>query len=105
MKVLLMNNDGNNKAYFINPKKKREKEDLKPIETITKEDIFDIITYMIDNSVELDEYKEGLLQNPAQDTIYKSLYNNFKNVIDNKNLIINEIDLKFKLAEEKYIKK
>jgi len=105
MKILKINNDGKtNRAYFVNPQKSTGLPFEQDIDKLTKEDVFDIVDYMIDNEVEMDEYKEGLLPNPAQDTIYKSLYNNLKGVLDSKASIIAEVDAKFKEAEEKYLK-
>ncbi len=105
MKILMINNDGKtNKAYFVNPKKSIPSTLKLDIDKITKEDVFDIVDYMIENEVEMDEYKDGLLPNPAQDTIYKSLYTNLKGIIDSKDTIIAEVDAKFKEAEEKYTK-
>lgn len=105
MKILIINNDGKNtKAYFLNPKKSGLPNSIQDIEKITKEDVFDMIDYMIDNEVEIDEYKEGDIPNQIQDAIYKSLYSNFKSILDNKTSMISEIDALFKKAEDKYLK-
>ena len=103
MKIMVINEK---KGYYINPKKSKSGSvEMVDIEKITKEDIFDILDYMIDNDVEMDECKDNdSLPNPAQATIYKSLYTNFNGVINSKATIMSDVDNKFKEAENKYIK-
>lgn len=102
MKIMVIKD---NKGYYINPAKINPGSDnLVEIEKISKEDIFDIIDYMIDNDIDMDEFKDGLLPNPAQETIYKNLYLKLIGVNNSKKNIISEVNDKFKDAEEKYIK-
>lgn len=106
MKILIIENDGkNNKGYFINPNKSKTPnpaDSKQPIESITKEDVFDIVEYLIDNDIEFDEYQENLLPNLVQATVYESIFNNLKTITDNKKAIIDEVNNAFKDAETKY---
>ena len=109
MKILMIKNDGkNNKGFYLNPKKvediTRIDINTNPVEDITKEDILDMVDYIIENDVELDPYSKGILPNPVQDIIYENLYNQFVNIINNKDIIKKQIDDKFKEAESKYNK-
>lgn len=107
MKILKIEvDDKNNKGYFINPSSIKDltnyENEYKSIEEISKEDILGIIDYMINHDVILDEYTDGCLANPAQAIIYKNLYDNFTNLISNKDAIIKRIDDEFAEAERKY---
>ena len=93
--------NGNKRAKFLNT----ETSNYEYIETIKKENIINLIEYIIENdNVEIDAYKEGLLQNPVQDIIYKNLYFKFNDLIKNKQEFLKSINEKFKAAENEYIK-
>ena len=77
--------------------------DYKNVDLVEKEDILSILALIVNEDIEMDEYKpEEPLPNPVHDIIYKSLYTKFKNVCENKELIKKEIDDKFVLSENKY---
>lgn len=77
--------------------------DYKNIDLIEKEDVLELLTYMIDNEIEMDTYdSENPLPNPVHDVIYKNLYVKFADVYNSKNAIKKEIDDKFLSAETKY---
>lgn len=77
--------------------------DYKSIDLIEKEDVLSILTLMVDEEVEMDEYKEDSpLPNPVHDLIYKNLYLKFKTISENKERIKQEIDDKFRASESKY---
>ena len=50
----------------------------------------------------IDEIREGDLPNPVQQTIYESVSKKLSSLIDSKSKIIEEVNAKFKDAEEKY---
>ena len=95
------------KGLFINPCVLGESgginEKYKDIKTITKEDILSIIDFTIENDIEMDEYDESLLLNPADRVIYENLYNHLLQLKDSRDDLIKQIDDKFKEAEEKYL--
>jgi hypothetical protein len=99
--------EGKTVAEFLNPKNLKDREaknsDYLTIDQITKEDVFDMIDYLLDNDVEFDTYENGKISSQVQDTIYKSLYESFTSAQNSKNDIKNEIDLKFSEAEKKYL--
>ena len=96
------------KGFFINPshidKEKSIDNQYKNIEMISKEDILSMIDFIMENDIEMDEYKETLLPNPAQKIIYENLYNHLSNLKNCKDDLIKQTDKKFKDAEEKYLK-
>lgn len=76
----------------------------KQIEETTKEDILIILDYMINNDIEMDEInQENDLFHPVQETIYSELYLQLSKFITEKENIIEEVNEKFKEAENKYI--
>ncbi|WP_161380099.1 hypothetical protein [Staphylococcus hominis] len=42
------------------------------------------------------------IDNPAEEIIYVNIYNQFKEIIEDKTNIIDSINEEYKLAEEKY---
>lgn len=92
--------NGNKKGKFFNLKTNKYED----IETITKENIIDLIHYILDNDTNVETYIEGTLQNPVQDIIYKNLFAKFDDLIKNKQDILKKIDDEFRKAENEYIK-
>lgn len=94
------------KGLFINPKKVNHEvsidEQYKTVDLITKEDILDILDYWIDDDIEMDPYDQNELPNPAQATIYNSLYAHFEKIKINKEQIKKEVDDVFSEEEKKY---
>lgn len=80
-----------------------EEDCYKNIENIDKENVLMILNYIIENDVDYDKYESGILQNPAQDLIYKELSQDMDDLKNKKESILKEIDSEFKEAEEKYI--
>lgn len=94
------NENGNNKAKFLNIKQNAYED----IETITKENILELLHFILKNDVKIQSYDEKPIPNPAQRVIYKNLYDKFNNLIENKSQILLEIDNSFAEAEQKYTK-
>lgn len=73
------------------------------IEQIGKQDILDLLKAAIeDEAFEIDEYKEEAIKNPAQNIIYKHIYEKFSDLLDNKQSIMQTAESKYKDAFEKY---
>ena len=102
----MIKSDGkNNCGWFLNPKgiESPKDTDYKKIDYITKDDILDILNYILDNNCEFDKYEDDILPNPIQATIYSNLYTNFNNLTSSKKQIIKEVDDVFAASEKKYL--
>ncbi len=106
MKILkIESNKKNNCGKFLNPTIKNPKDDdYKMIETITSKDVFDMIDYMMENDVEMDDYNNpnNQLPNPVQKTIYTSLYQNFTSIINKKEETKSEVNKEFETLEREF---
>lgn len=90
------------KGYIATPTNNSNPNE-KQIEETTKEDILNILDYMISNDIEMDEMtEENDLLNPVQKIIYSELYSHFSSFLTEKENIIKEVNDKFKEAENKY---
>lgn len=70
----------NNKVLFLN-----SDDDWKEIDTINKKDLLYLMDKVIfEDDFEMDEYDEDNIANKAHQIIYKSLYEKFKNLLENK---------------------
>ena len=89
----------NGKGYFLN-----EKENLQEIHEICKEDLLRLLDSATDSDTdfEMDEMKDGNIQNEAHRIIYDSLYRKFKALLENKNQFIDESERLYKEALQKY---
>ena len=75
------------------------------IDLIEKEDILRLMKLCIDEEViyDISENQGGLkINSPAQKIIYDQIVSKFKELIDNKENIINNVHTDFKKAFEKY---
>lgn len=106
MKLLKISTEDQKGGFFLNPKTSQKGDtielDYRPIETITKQDVFDMLDYLLEFPVEFDPYVEASLPNPVQREIYKNLYASFIEALGNKDQIIKDIDDQFSEAEKKY---
>ena len=82
MKYLHIND---NKGFF----KINEIEELKSIDSISKDDIFKLINLLMEKEdFEMDEFKDELIQNKAHNIIYRNLYQRFLELKQEKNIIL-----------------
>lgn len=89
----------NNIGYFYST----EINDFLEIDKIDRDSVLFIIDYIMkNNDIVVDEYKKDIILNKAQDIVYQSLYIKLKELIDEKENIINEINEKYKEAFSKY---
>lgn len=72
------------------------------IDQIGKDHLLTLLKLASIEDFEMDEYKEELLQNPAHNIIYKSVYNKFKDFLSNKTRFKDSVDALYKAALEKY---
>lgn len=109
MKLLrLYNNGKNTEAQFYDISQENngvfDEKYYKRIELIENEDVKDLLTYIFshDETDLFDTFVEGSLQNPAQNVIYKDLYEELSKVNESKEGIIKKVDDSYKAIEEKY---
>lgn len=60
------------------------------------------IEVILESNVTMDNYEDKKIDNPAEEIIYSNIYNQFKEIIEDKTNIIDSINEEYKLAEEKY---
>ncbi|MBU2926277.1 hypothetical protein Q4530_17460 [Colwellia sp. 1_MG-2023] len=94
MKILKIDSD---KGYFSTDGK-----NWIAIDEITKEGILSLLNNIIENDVELDEYNECLLKNPAHRIIYENIYKNFEPILNNKSTFEDDCANLYKDAFIKY---
>lgn len=89
----------NGKGYFLNANNK-----MQEIHEINKEDILRLLDFATDSKInfEIDEIKDGNIQNEAHKIIYSGLYNKLKGLLNNKNRFIDECENLYKDAVQKY---
>lgn len=96
MKLLKINN--NRGEFSIDGK------EYKPMEEITKEDIFKIMQIVMDDEeIEIDKITEEIIiHSPAQKIIYENIFNKISQLKENKQDIIDECEKEYRDAFNKY---
>ena len=89
----------NGKGFFLN-----SDGNLQEIHDIRKEDILRLLDLATDNSVnfEMDEIKDGNIQNEAHRIIYDGIYRKFSELLENKSRFVDESEILYKDAFSKY---
>ncbi len=87
-----------NCAQFLN----LTENEYRNITEITSNDIYTLLEVILESSVSMDNHKDKKIDNPAEEIIYSNIYDQFKEIIDDKKSIIDSINEEYKLAEEKY---
>lgn len=77
MKILKIED---NKGYFY----LSSDNDWKPIDQIDKDGLMELLNNYLASDVEMDAYDESLIQNQAHQIIYKSIFDKFSALNDNK---------------------
>ena len=88
-----------NKGYY---KVDETEENWLEIDKISKEDLLTLLKFATEKKVEMDEYKDQLLQNPAHNIIYRNIYGKFSDLIVNKTRFRDSVELMYKAAIDKY---
>jgi hypothetical protein len=78
------------------------KDEYRNITEITSNDIYKLLEVILESNVTMDNYEVKKIDNPAEEIIYVNIYNQFKEIIEDKTNIIDSINEEYKLAEEKY---
>lgn len=108
MKLLrLKNDDKHTEGQFLDLSERKEgvsdESCYKSVELIEKEDVLDMLTYMLDHDdCSFDPFDEKALQNPAQQLIYKELHSELTKVYASRKEIVQRINDQFKEIESKY---
>ena len=88
----------NNKVFFLN-----SSNEWKEIDTINKNDLLYLMDkIIIEEDFEMDEYNEDSIANKAHQIIYKSLYDKFKSLLEDRTRFHDESRKLYKEAYEKY---
>lgn len=91
----------NNKGYFLKQENEQPDQWIE-IDKISKEDLMNLLESAISTEFEIDEYKEENIAHKAHQIVYKSIYEKFIDLINNKKSFIDECDSQYRNAVEKY---
>lgn len=94
MKVLRVKD---NQGFFAT-----EKDDFKPIDKISKENLLKLIDLALEQDVELDEYNDLKIRNQAHQIIYKSIYEKLLELKNRKNEFKDKSERLFLSEYERY---
>ncbi len=87
----------NNKGHFLS-----SSNEWTEIDKISKEDLMYLLNKVVYEDFEIDEYVEEEIGHKAHQIVYKSIYEKFSELVENKNVFRDECDSLFKEAIEKY---
>lgn len=74
-----------------------------PIDKITKDELLNLVQRVLNKKdIEFDEYDEEKIANPAHQIIYKSVYDNLKDLFESKDEFLDESETLFYEAYERY---
>lgn len=90
-----------NKGYFLKQEKDQPDQWIE-IDKISKEDLINLLESAISTDFEIDEYIEENIGHKAHQIVYKSIFEKFTDLINNKKSFIDECDTQFRSAIEKY---
>lgn len=85
------------KGYFDNGD-----DGWRPIDEIDKDGLMRLLNLFVDSDVEMDDYDEAKLSHQAQQIIYKSIFEKFNNLKENKSKFKDESDRMYLSAIQKY---
>jgi len=88
-----------NKGYY---RTEGTSEEWVELDQISKDDLLKLIEKATTEEFVMDEYKDELLQNPAQNIIYKNIYGKFTELLSNKTRFQDSVNLMYKSAIDKY---
>ena len=95
MKILKIENG---KGYFFNSKSSAWKQ----IDEIDKEALLNLLEIFVAEEVEIDEFQDTLIQNQAQEIIYRNIHQKFEELKKNKNMFKDEADRMYLEEIQKY---
>ena len=77
--------------------------EITPIDQINKEGLMMLLDLYINrDDIEMDSYEEHPIENPAQQIIYKNIFDNFSELVDSKNKFKDEGERLYLDAIQKY---
>lgn len=97
MKVLKIENK---QGLFYDEEEKK----YKTIKEIRKEDILSIALKIVETNAEFESYEEDKIVNHAEKIIYKRLSEEFEELVESRESILNLVDERFKELNDKYKK-
>lgn len=104
MKILRINSK---RAFFVKPSEWRDgvsedDQSFKPITNISKDDLIEIVDYLLTGEFEMDKCEEDSIANPAEMIVYKKIYEGLEQASKQKSKIMEDIDSRFDAAVKKY---
>lgn len=90
-----------NKGYFLKQEKEQPDQWIE-IDKISKEDLMNLLESAISTDFEIDEYIEENIGHKAHQIVYKSIFEKFTDLINNKKSFFDECDSQYRSAIEKY---
>jgi hypothetical protein len=90
-----------NKGYFLKQEKEQPDQWIE-IDKISKEDLMNLLESAMSTDFEIDEFIEENIGHKAHQIVYKSIFEKFTDLINNKKSFIDECDLQFRSAIKKY---
>ncbi|PNI01539.1 hypothetical protein C1N32_20260 [Vibrio diazotrophicus] len=76
--------------------------DWEPIDKIGKEHLLMLLDICVEQDVQMDEYIDENIKNPAHNIIYKNVYQKLLDFVSNKQGFIDEVEDLYRGALEKY---
>lgn len=72
------------------------------LDQINKEHLLSLLKFASKEDFEMDEYDDGILQNPAHNIIYRNIHGKFKDFLTNKTRFQDSVEAAYKTAIDKY---
>lgn len=79
-----------------------DSDDWKPVDEIDKDGLMKLLNFFLDSDVEMDNFDENALSNQAQQIIYKSIFEKFSSLKENKGKFKDESERTYLDAIQKY---
>ncbi|MFZ3421474.1 hypothetical protein [Vibrio harveyi] len=76
--------------------------DWEPIDRIGKEHLLQLLDICTECDVQMDEYVDANIKNPAHNIIYKNVYQKLLDFVSNKQGFLDEVEGLYRGALEKY---
>lgn len=72
------------------------------LDQLNKDHLLSLLKFASTEDFEMDEYEDALLQNPANNIIYRNIHGKFKDFLNNKTRFQDTVEATYKTALEKY---
>lgn len=90
-----------NKGFFLKQEKDQPDQWIE-IDKVSKDDLMNLLELSLAADFEMDNYIEENIAHKAHQIVYKSIFEKFTDLINNKKSFTDECDSQFRSAIEKY---